>query len=585
MPLSLSKRLSAFGFFSILFLVFGLLFAELAPAAEHRSQLKAVQLSSEWLPEEPLDYSAFMPASSSRPGNKFTGRLIISPDPERSSMEILRDSRGRTDGRVPTIASLPPMDIGLLQSGRDLIPAERGLVSDVHPYWEYFAGVGKAWDEPGDNGWSRAAIPFALQERGQNCTHNGVLTFLFKTGGEVSRVYYQLVSETCTYLRLNLWGSAQASTLPLMAGQGEQVVTQYRNELRLRLPVRALETLTDTFPGADVAEFEPGEIEDVTVYGLVVDGVHYMSGCQTRYGVYPFCEELHLPSYSTSKSVFTGLAWMRMRKLWPNISNQVVADLIPECDLPDGRWDDVGLDDLLDMVTGNYVSSNYMNDEDSLVWNFLNPETHALKVKNACEQYTRQSPPNQQWVYHTSDTYLMATALDEFLRLRRGTGVESYRDLVVSDLWQPLGLSPATSTSLRTFDSRAQAFGGLGLTFLPDDIARIGQFLGLEQGEIDGEAMFNAAEFTDAMFRGAGGQAEHKPTPLFGYSNGFWGAPGHSWLGCDGLVFLPFFSGFGGITVAVLPNDMVYYVFADSGNFQWVDAAREAHRLRPMCSG
>ena len=273
-----------------------------------------------------------------------------------------------------------------------------------------------------------------------------------------------------------------------------------------------------------------------------------------------------------------------MRKLWPDIINARVADLVPECSLPDGRWDDVSLDDLVDMTTGNYTSPAYMSDEDNLVWNFLNVETHALKVKNACEQHTRSGAPGGQWVYHTSDTYLLATALDAFLSQKRGSDQDSYADLVVADLWMGLGLSPVTYTSLRTFDAVQQAFGGLGLTYLPDDIARIGQFMGRDDGRINGQPMFAEGELDFALFRGAGVNAEHKATALFGYSNGVWGAPGHAWLSCPNLTFIPHFSGFGGITVAVLPNDMVYYVFADSGLFQWVNAAREAHRLEPFCN-
>ncbi len=44
------------------------------------------------------------------------------------------------------------------------------------------AGVG-CGDVAEDGGYSRASLPFTLEERNANCMHNGVLTFLFKSDG------------------------------------------------------------------------------------------------------------------------------------------------------------------------------------------------------------------------------------------------------------------------------------------------------------------------------------------------------------------------------------------------------------------
>lgn len=48
------------------------------------------------------------------------------------------------------------------------------------------------------------------------------------------------------------------------------------------------------------------------VYGLLVDNIHYRSGCDTRQGFYPFCAALPLPSYSTAKSNFGAVALLRL---------------------------------------------------------------------------------------------------------------------------------------------------------------------------------------------------------------------------------------------------------------------------------
>jgi len=36
--------------------------------------------------------------------------------------------------------------------------------------------------------------------------------------------------------------------------------------------------------------------------------------------------------------------------------------------------------------------------------------------------------------------------------------------------------------------------------------------------------------------------------------------------------------------VLLLPNDMVYYFFSDSNSHAWIEAAKEANKLRPICS-
>jgi hypothetical protein len=72
---------------------------------------------------------------------------------------------------------------------------QRGVQRRDHPYWEVVLQPGKVWDEVGDGDWSRASVSFSLQERAANCTHNGVLTWLYNDSG-VSRVAYQVSSET-----------------------------------------------------------------------------------------------------------------------------------------------------------------------------------------------------------------------------------------------------------------------------------------------------------------------------------------------------------------------------------------------------
>ena len=44
--------------------------------------------------------------------------------------------------------------------------------------------------------------------------------------------------------------------------------------------------------------------EHMTWYGFVVNGVNYLGGCQTRFGVYPYCESIRATSADAHRAVF-----------------------------------------------------------------------------------------------------------------------------------------------------------------------------------------------------------------------------------------------------------------------------------------
>src|SRR3546814_13073922 len=74
-------------------------------------------------------------------------------------------------------------------------------------------------------------------------------------------------------------------------------------------------------PGIDPARFATGAAQARTVYGVVVDGVHYRSGCDTRHGAYPSCDVLDIPSYSAAKSAVAALALLWMERLHPGVKD------------------------------------------------------------------------------------------------------------------------------------------------------------------------------------------------------------------------------------------------------------------------
>ena len=306
--------------------------------------------------ESPVPTSAYQAAFAASPSNQFAGTLELQISAGLRKAVGLVDRFDQLTNDDLRISELPPFRFDFVQDGNDLIPMNRGIQTSNHPYWEFILEPGKVWDEAGDGGYTRAAFPFSLQERNANCTHNGLMTFLFKSDGSVSRAAYQVGSESCYYLQVDLWGAIPALYQPKQIANIEAIVSAYRKEVTSRLPVRPFTALAEDYPGTDLSKFRLHDPAQVSTYGFVIDGIHYSGGCETRFGPYPYCEVLALPSYSLAKSVFAGTALAWLEAHYPGAGDLLVTDYVPEC-RHDDRWQGVTLQHLVDMVTGNYSST------------------------------------------------------------------------------------------------------------------------------------------------------------------------------------------------------------------------------------
>jgi hypothetical protein len=566
--------------FALLFAVSQYSYAE----DDFRQYLVAANFFSSFILEQPVPMEAFtLPNNSVLPSNNFQGRLVFASK-ANSNVRIYRDDYGFENKFSRKIERLPAFDFEFVLHGENLIPVKRGAITNQHPHWEYILEPGKVWQEPGDKAYSRVALPFSLQERNANCTHNGVMTFLFESGGSVSNLIYQVVSETCQYFKLDLWGVVEAEYIPTIVVTADEIIARHNAVLEKRLPIKAIEKLADDYPNVDVEQFGGSELiakEDMTVFGFVIDGVNYVGGCETRYGDYPFCEVLDLPSYSLAKSIFAGVGLMHLEQIYPGSKNELIADHVPEC-AGSGDWTDVTFENALDMATGNYQSAKDRVDEWSkqLDEQFFFTETHAEKISYGCRAMVRQSKPGSYWVYHTLDTYILGTAMNHFLKQKAGEDADIFNELF-SKLWAPLQLSGVTGASLRTYDDIAQPFTGYGLTLHHDDIARIAVAINAEAGPV-----YEALDVTmldGAMQRVADERGLSAAQTGFRYNNGFWAKDMGDLLVCETAVWLPFMTGYGGINVVLMPNNTVYYYFSDGGKFSWYNAAKASHSIRPYC--
>jgi hypothetical protein len=528
-------------------------------------------------------FAAFAPAAGARPpSTRFEGKLVLAGT--AGSFHAYRDVYGDADANGRAARTLPPFAFAFTTDGDRIVPAVRGPVVGVHANWEWVLEPGRLWDEDA-GGFTRASLPFALQERNANCTHHGALTFAFKADGTITNAAYQIAAETCAYFKFDLAGWARAAYQPQSVTNAAALIEAYRAEVALRLKTAPIADLARDRPGADPTQFGSRleiDADDMTAYGFIIDGKHYVGGCNTRAGLYPDCDVMPLPSYSTAKSIFAGLAAMRIEMLYPGALQASVASLVPQCTA--ARWGDVKLIDALNMATGNLASTQLEVDERSAAMlPFFQTADHAGKIKIACGAFPRKAAPGSTFAYHTIDTYILGSALHALWRQKHGASADMYRDVLVDPVWRPLGLSPDIHSTKRTYDEARQPFVGYGLTYHRDDIAKIAMLLNDQLGAVNGAAMFDTPMLKQALQHDPANRGLAANGDKFRYRNGFWAWNATDYLKCAKETWIPFMSGFGGISVVLMPNNTVYYYFSDGDVYAWGRAVAESNRIKKFC--
>ena len=146
------------------------------------------------------------------------------------------------------------------------------------------------------------------------------------------------------------------------------------------------------------------------------------------------------------------------------------------------------------------------------------------------------------------------------------------------------GLSPEIATSRRTLDAVAQPFTGWGLVLRRDDLVKLGGFLALGGGKLGPEAVLDPAMVKSALQRDPADPGLPAPGNDMRYNDGVWAWNIAEYLGCKKPAWVPFMSGFGGISVVMIPNGVVYYYVSDGGTFRWARAVAEASPARARCA-
>jgi len=470
------------------------------------------------------------------------------------------------------LSKLPALNLNFSIEGSKFIPDSRALRTTQNFLWDIQYGVGEVWyDEFGN---IRTSFPFSLIQKNQNCVHNGVILFDMTEGGDISNMVYQIASETCGWFRFNLIGSAEVS-LTSSSDLNTENIQDFKDWQESTIPLKRLSSLGESYKDlGSVKEVLP---VNMTMFGFYDGDSHYRGGCMTRKGRYPYCSELLMPSFSLAKSIFASNAMSMLEMDFPNIKNLFISDYVPECSSK--KWRGVTFGNALDMATGQYKYKNYYSED----W-YLEQEgyfknfTHKDRIKSACNFFKKQANPGIKLSYHSSDTYILGTALNQFYKQNVSSEGDIYYDLLLP-LWNSLELSDALNEIRRSLDNVRQPYAEMGMFMLPDDVVKIGQYFLEIRKKVDKGIMF------DALQKNENNRGLVAIENLMYYNKGFWVKrfSGNK-FGCSSDLWIPFMSGTGGITLVLLPNNTLYYYFSDGDEYAWDKAVEFANNLRPFCS-
>jgi CubicO group peptidase (beta-lactamase class C family) len=552
------------------------------PENADRKLLTFDQLMSGFDAPSPIDeYALTFPENTTTALHNFEGRLELRGEATVGEMIVLKGD----PNQLKEVSHLPEFNFEFVQSGDGyFIPVQRGLIITEHPYWDYILEPGRVWQENDDQGYSRASFPFALVWKSSNATLNGTMTFLFNDDS-ISKVWYQVTQETTISFGADMWGLLEASYHPELVDNSTGIRDAFAEEIAGRFPTKNIKQLAVDYPGIDIFAFGRGVYEkNMTWFGFVLNGINYVGGCQTRYGLYPYCESMRAPSYSTAKSAFVSMALMRLaQKYDPDLPNFLIKDYVPEASESPGDWSSVTFDNTLDMATGNYRSSNFLVDEESWDTDPFWSEDYFDEIITAAFNWQNSAPPGTRWVYRTSDTFILTSALQNYLNTVEGADVDIF-EFTVDEIYKPLKMAPGVFTTLRTRDNNGQGqpYGGLGMWWIPDDLAKIGNFLNIDGGAIGGEQILQPDILAASLQRDPNDRGVEN-YPGGRYNNAFWADSYGTSDGYDCEFWVAEMQGYSGIVVVLMPNGTIYYYASDGREFTWDAAVRESNKIIPYC--
>ena len=501
-------------------------------------------------------------------GKSFSGILKVDQPAIGIGYNVIIDSRKIYQDNHKNI---PKFEIEISSLDGKVYPKNTKIIETNHLFWNIQFGVGSSKLEISSSN-TLITLPFSLIHKSANCIHNGIGVFSISNDNQISNIIFEIASETCAYYKFDYVGLYSANfqftnALPNLSNNSDKNIISIENLYK------RYNLTNKSFLNSDY--IDPS---NVTMFGLIDSNNHYVSSCMTRLGNYPFCDQILLPSYSLAKSIAGTFSLSLLESQYGSISNLYVSDLVPEC--YGRKWKNVTLNNLSDMSTGQYFKSIHDFDESSVASSevIFMFEEHKDKIKKACSAFPKKTKPGTRFVYHTSDTYILGLALNNYLQ--SNSNRKDYFNDVLIPFLESNNLSQTSQSVLATNDNIKQSYTGWGMFFLRSDLDRLATII----HNIKNNSSTQLTYLYDALNPNDNNSLLAIPSVNIYYNNGFWSRKfDKNIFNCSEDVWIPFMSGFGGITFAFFPNGMSYYYFSDGYEFAWESAIFSSHSIKPFC--
>lgn len=562
-------------------------FYEIEPVAcgdQARTELQLANFPN----QQRLVYRHFMPSSSCQAASHdVSGRLNV------ESGGFFSTNPGLGRHRIA-----PKFSVDLVQVEGRVIPVQPGIIrSENASEWDVVIGNGLVWSEPEDGGKDRVTLPVHLTHEKWNAVHNGVMTFLFD-GDSTSAIYWQFAQETATWDRYDYWTRSDASWSALEADTNKAVERQYRLEMATAIPTRPLNRVPGATPDA-LDDFNRGlpTPAQISQAGVVVDDVLYTAKPITRYGVYPFPEQMRHGVFSVTKTIAATVSLLYLAERYgQDVFQERIVDYI---DIPAAHngWDNVTFEHALSMMTGigdNFPDPNanrtFADENDGSVpaiAAFAAAQTRAELISAIALNRNYPWGPGEIVRYNTNHHVALSAALEQYLRQKEGPDADLW-ELLHEDVYQPLGIRWISHMRSREpAGDKGLIYIGYGVVATMQDLAKVALLL-QNDGVHQGKQLLHA-QMTRAALQKDGvlafptsnwNQFEQGDWFPVTYRYGVWSTE-FNYNGCSGIASS--MEGYGGNFVVMMPSGVTLIRLADHDVFDAGAMMLTGERIRSSC--
>ncbi|MGH8072303.1 MAG: serine hydrolase [Candidatus Entotheonellia bacterium] len=544
------------------------------PAAGPRDRLTAAELLGPDAGTGLVHNAYFMPVGQAAPAIQgFHGTVTVNA----STMFRARH------GCAGLGETLPGFTVAFFTQGEHLVPVVRDFLSSPG----IILSPGRVWSEPSDGGMSRASFPFVLTNR----SRNGLATFLYDDT-RVSAVRFQVVQENAPFrVKFDGWGQALLTYAPGSIADEEALRAQFAAELQQQTAIRPWSALPVAAETPGLVGFDGDTApDDLKASGLIIDGVIYLRGCETRAGPYPYCRQMRHSVQSVTKSLGAAVTLLRLAQTYGDpVFNLKIKEYVTVTAPHDG-WERVTFANALNMATG--IGDNWPHREPNQpfadvfkspkFFRFTGARTAQQRLDAAFSFDKYPWGPGEVLRYNDINTFILTAAMDSFLKRQVGPNAQLW-DVVAAEVFRPIGIFHLPTMHTReAAGERGIPLLGHGLYPTIDDLAKLATLL-QHGGQHQGQQLLSAAKLAEALYKTTAMGLPSREENRFGegrYQLSFWSVPYRTANGC--VFQIPYMAGLGGNLVVLLPNGVSAFRLADGHDYSVDTMVLAGEAIRPF---